>query len=77
MKDVARNNGLMSTDEALAIVDAMFKWIYDSPIPYAPEDQKLRLSSIACIVIDACHADIRLQPLHGAYAECKKSRGIK
>lgn len=67
---------LMSRDEAIAIVGALFKWLYDEPLT-SPERQRMQLSLIANIVIDSCHGDIRNQPLHDAYAEAKKVRGIK
>lgn len=68
--------GLMSTDEALAIIGALFKWLYDEPLTN-PERQAAQLSIIACIVCDSTSGDIRCQPLHDAYAEHKRTRGIK
>jgi hypothetical protein len=66
---------MINESQANAIIDAMFKWIYDEPITNS-ERQRERLSIIANIVIDAAHSDITNQPLHIAYQRAKQIRGI-
>lgn len=66
---------LMAPSAANAIVSAMFRWLYDEPLTN-PERQRMQLSTIANVVIDATHADITCQPLHDAYALAKQTRGI-
>lgn len=61
----------MTQDEADRTIEAMFKWTYDSPIPYPIDQQRLKCSAIANIVIDSQSTEMSI-----AYARAKLVRGI-
>lgn len=76
---------MMTQSQADAIVESMFKWMYDEPLT-SPERQAIQLSTIANVVCSASmpntapmadKADITCQPLHEAYQRAKLARGIK
>lgn len=72
-----RDRALLPMDQAFAITESLFKWLYDdSPLPTTDYRQSLSLSIIANIVCDATSACILNQPLHDAYGRSKRLRSI-
>lgn len=66
---------LLPMDQAFAITETLFKWIYERTAEQTAE-RRLALSTIAAIVCDATSACILNQPLHDAYARSKRLRSI-
>ena len=70
-----RPSDFVTPEAADAIVETMFKWLYDRH--YMTDNMKEHAkSTIAAIVCDATSAHIQCQPLHDAYARAKSKRGI-
>ena len=61
----------MTQETANRTVASMFKWMVESPIPYPIEEQRLKVSAIANIVLDSGSTEMSV-----AYHQEKLRRGM-